>query len=125
MTIGRKAQYARIAIDLDGEPEPREHPPDQGIPRHQHERDAGKVHEQRIAHAQMFVLVTQHQPERARLQLERPLRNDDARTTDADDRGTVVRRDKDGEVLDLFFAPGTAAAPERPSADHIYKEDAR
>ena len=115
------AQHARVAIELDGESQPREQCPDGGMPgeRDRHEPRAGE--QQMIARAQMLALVREDEPLLLRAPLEQRTRHDDLGAQQAEHRGPAVRRHAHRRPARQRRRPPTACACE----SHVHRDEQR
>jgi hypothetical protein len=55
-----QAEYATVAVELDGSPEPQQHVPEQRIPRRCGHSERRKREQRRVATAHVFLLVSNH-----------------------------------------------------------------
>ncbi len=112
-----RAQHARVVVELDGQPQPRRHPPDQRIPRHHRDGEDGDAHQPLIVCAHVFAFVSQNQVERRGVEPERPAWQHDARRQESDDGGARCRGEQGRLTGDDGLAPLTSLPGQRHGAD--------
>lgn len=78
-------QHASVAIQLDGETQPPQHPPCGDIPRDEHDRETAERQHERIARAEVLHFMIDHEPLLIGVAAEKPARNDDLRPREPDD----------------------------------------
>ena len=74
---GAPVQHTPITVQLDGEAESGCHPPDGGMPRHQHDDQLCEGQQQRVALPQVLRLVCQHEPLLRCIPAQQPPRHHD------------------------------------------------
>ena len=105
-----RRQHTRVAIDFDREPQAPPLPPQRQIPWHQHDSHRCSEQQQRIACLHVLALVRECEPPHLLISAQQPLRHDDLRAPEANDRWTDVSRDEHVRTVESATRPRGGSA---------------